>query len=220
MCGRYGRRGSKQKVAEAFQVNGGLDEADFEETFDAAPGSIQPVIRMGDEGRMLEKMRWGFKLADRLLFNTRSENALESKFWKDRVKRRCIVPVSMYFEWADEAPKPKPKFEITVPGREYFGLAGIYSQWKNPKTDQWEPTFSAFTSEPNALIETIHFRQPVILAPRDYEEWLEPSERFPAHLLRMVPEEQMQMIQIASQVLSERPSRTKSSEPVMQGLFD
>jgi putative SOS response-associated peptidase YedK len=208
MCGRYGRRGSKQKVAEAFHVRHGLDETDFDETFDAAPGSIQPVVRMGDEGRTLENMRWGFKLADCLLFNTRSEGALTSKFWKDRVKQRCIVPASMYFEWPDGAPKPKPKFEITVPGAEYFGIAAVYGPWKNPKTDNWETAFSAFTSEPNSLIQKIHFRQPVILEPRDYQEWLDPSERFPSHLLRVVPEDRMRMIQIASAL---PPYHTKTS---------
>jgi putative SOS response-associated peptidase YedK len=47
MCGRYGRRGDKQKIAKAFKVKGGLEEADFEEEDDCAPGSIQPVVRTG-----------------------------------------------------------------------------------------------------------------------------------------------------------------------------
>ena len=42
MCGRYGRRGDKQNIAEAFHVKGGLDEVDFGEECDCAP--IQPVV--------------------------------------------------------------------------------------------------------------------------------------------------------------------------------
>ena len=220
MCGRYGRRGNKQKIAEAFQVTGGLEETDFEETFDAAPGSVQPVVRMGGEGRTLEDMRWGFKLADRLLFNTRSEAVADAKFWRDRVKQRCIVPASMYFEWPDGAPKPKPKFEITTPGREYFGMAGVYGSWRNPKTGQWESTFSTFTSEPNSLIQKIHFRQPVILKPRDYQEWLEPSERFPSHLLRILPQEEMHMVQIASEADIPCAKQSRSTEPLLGSLFE
>ncbi len=56
-----------------------------------------------------------------------------------------------------------------MPGREHFGIAGVWAPWKNPKTDQWEKTFSTFTSEPNALIEKIHIRQPVILEPNEFE---------------------------------------------------
>jgi hypothetical protein len=48
MCGRYGRRGDKQKIAEAFNVKGGLDEVDFGEDLDCAP--IQPVVWMNEEG--------------------------------------------------------------------------------------------------------------------------------------------------------------------------
>jgi putative SOS response-associated peptidase YedK len=85
---------------------------------------------------------------------------------------------------------------VVVPGRDYFGIAAVWAPWKNPKTDQWEKTFSTFTSEPNALIEKIHIRQPIILSPSEYEEWLAPTERPPVHLLRVLPDEQMSMARI------------------------
>ena len=44
MCGRYGRRGDQQKIAEVFHIKGSLEEVDFEETFDAPPASEQPVV--------------------------------------------------------------------------------------------------------------------------------------------------------------------------------
>jgi putative SOS response-associated peptidase YedK len=37
----------------------------------------------------------------------------------------------------------------------------------------------------------IHTRQPAILEPREYEEWLTPTERPPLHLLRVLPSEEM-----------------------------
>jgi len=37
------------------------------------------------------------------------------------------------------------------------------SPWKNPKTDQWEDTFSVFTTDPNPNMQPIHDRQPVVL---------------------------------------------------------
>jgi len=108
MCGRYGRRGDKQKIAEAFQFRTSLEEVDFDETFDAAPGSVQPVVMMNDEGmRDLSLIRWGFKLPDRLLFNVRSEGITTAKFCKDKFRdHRCIVPASSYFEWQNCDTKP------------------------------------------------------------------------------------------------------------------
>lgn len=49
------------------------------------------------------------------------------------------MPADAIFEW-QRAPKgaKKPKYEIIVPGRESFGMAGVWKLWKNPKTDYSE----------------------------------------------------------------------------------
>ena len=83
----------------------------------------------------------------------------------------------------------KLKFEFTVRGRRPFGMAGLWSPWKNPKTDAWEPTFAILTGEANAVMQPVHDRQPTILEPRDYEEYLSGSDRPPTHLLRLLSEE-------------------------------
>jgi putative SOS response-associated peptidase YedK len=209
MCGRYGRRGDKQKMAEAFHANVGLDE--LYESEDCAPGSIQPVVRVNEDGeREFTSMRWGFKLSDRHLFNTRSEGVESANFWKQMfAKNRCIIPASSYFEWPDVL-GPKPKCEVTLPGQEFLGIAGVWSPWQNLKTGQWEKTFSAFTSEPNVLIKTIHDRQPVILERREFAEWLSEAPRPPIHLLRIMPEERMSM------KIVEAPS---PAGPIQAGLF-
>jgi len=221
MCGRYERRGDKQAIAEAFHVTNSFEGVDFGETYDAAPGSEQPVVYSNEAGeRSLAIMRWGFKLPDRLLFNARSEGVTEAKFWKDKfAEHRCIVPTSSYFEWQDCGKnQPKPKYQIKILGREYFGIAAVWALWKNPKTDKWEKTFSTFTSEPNALIEKIHIRQPIILEAKDFDEWLAPSERPPVHLLRVMSEEEMNMTLLAPPPPPEPKSKVK--EPAMKGLFD
>jgi putative SOS response-associated peptidase YedK len=198
MCGRYGGRGDKQRIAEAFHVHAGLpdpnsDDPAFAETFDAAPGSLQPVVFAAHGPRELSLMRWGFKLPGRFLFNTRSEGVASAAFWRDKFAARCLVPASSYFEWQDCNTKPKPKFEIEIPGRKYFAIAALWAHWQDPKTGAWEPTFSTFTSAPNPLLAKIHSRQPVLLEPRDYDEWLAPSPRPPLRLLRVTPEAEMRV---------------------------
>jgi len=190
MCGRYRRKSDKQRIADAFAVSAGLEELDLTPEDDVAPGSIQPVVAINQDGeRQIELMRWGFKLPDRLLFNARSEGIESSKFWKDSFEeRRCIVPADATFEWqqADKA-KKKPKYEIAILGQEPFGMAGVWKLWKNPKTDQWERTFAVITGESNELVQPIHDRMTRFLQPRDYEEYLAPAERPPIHLLRILP---------------------------------
>jgi len=196
MCGRYRRRSDKQRIAEAFSVGLGLEELYLEPEDDIAPGSVQPVILVNTDGeRQIELMRWGFKLPDRLLFNARSEGIATAKFWKDSFQqRRCIVPADAIFEWqqADKSRK-KPSYEVVIPGREPFGMAGVWKLWKNPRTDQWERTFAVLTGEPNELMQPIHPRMTTILEPRDYAEYLAAASRPPIHLLRTLPAEEMRI---------------------------
>src|SRR5258708_16900459 len=194
MCGRYRRKSDKQRIADAFEVTTGLDEFDLSPEDDIAPGSIQPVVSINQNGeRQLELMRWRFKLPDRLLFNARSEGIETSKFWKDAfLKGRVIVPADAIFEWK-EMPKgqKKPKYEFTLAGQEPFGMAGLWKLWKNPRTDQWERTFAVIPGDPNEVMEPIHGRMTTILEPHDYAEYLTIGERLPVHLLRILPYDEM-----------------------------
>jgi putative SOS response-associated peptidase YedK len=194
MCGRYRRKSDKQHIADTFGVNNGMEELDISPDEDVAPGSIQPVVSINENGeRQLELMRWGFKLPDRLLFNARSEGIETSKFWKDAfLKGRVIVPADAIFEWK-EMPKGqnKPKYQFRLAEREPFGMAGVWKLWKNPKIDQWERTFAVITGEPNKLMQPIHNRMTTFLEPRDYAEYLAASERPPLHLLRILPAGEM-----------------------------
>jgi putative SOS response-associated peptidase YedK len=196
MCGRYKRKSDKQKVAKAFEVTAGTEETDFAPGDDLRPQSMQPVIYLDDDSeRRIEMMRWGFKLPDRLLFNARSEGIAQVNFWKDAfLTGRAIAPGDAIFEWK-EMPKgqTKPKYEITIPGQEPFGMAAVWKLWKNPKIDQWERTFAILTGDPNELVAPIHPRMTTFVEPRDYEEYLTPTERPPVHLLRILPAAKMQV---------------------------
>ena len=192
MCGRYNRRSDKQRIAEAFQVRTNLDDLNFAQEDDVSPGTMQPVVLMNQEGdRDIQMMYWGFNFPQRFTFNTRSDGVLKSGLWRSSFEqRRCIVPADAFFEWKRLYKKNNPKYEITVPGREPFGFAGIWSRWQNKNGDIL-PTMSIITSEPNEVMAAIHDRQPVILEPRDYVEWLTTGERPPVHLLRIVPADEM-----------------------------
>ena len=70
-------------------------------------------------------------------------------------------------------------------------MAAVWKLWKNPKTEHWERTLAVLTGEPNELMAPIHDRMTTFLEPRDYEEYLAPTDRPPIHLLRILPAEKM-----------------------------
>ncbi len=193
MCGRYRRRSDKQRIAEAFEVGKGLEDLYLEAEDEIAPGSMQPVVMEHADGtRQMEMMRWGFKLPDRFLFNARSEGVATSRFWKESFRqRRCLVPADSFYEWQKVKTGKKPKFEFEIVDHHPFGMAGLWAPWKNPKTQEWENTFAILTGEANAVMRPIHDREPVIIEPRDYGEYLAPQDGLPVHLLRILPEEEL-----------------------------
>jgi putative SOS response-associated peptidase YedK len=44
--------------------------------------------------------------------------------------------------------------------------------WKDPANDQWVPTCTIITGEPNEFVREIHTRTPVILPEEHHEAWL------------------------------------------------
>ena len=63
MCGRYGRRADKQRIAEWMQTHNTdvFDDSYLAPSYNVAPQSFQPVVRLDSETgeRELTVMRWG-----------------------------------------------------------------------------------------------------------------------------------------------------------------
>jgi len=80
-----------------------------------------------------------------------------------------------------------------------FGLAGLWENWKNSNTGEWERTFAIITAPSNELVAQIHNRMPAILERRSYDRWLS-TEPDPHDLLITYPSEPMTMWPISTRV--------------------
>jgi putative SOS response-associated peptidase YedK len=122
------------------------------------------------------------------------------------------VPADSFFEWQKTEKGQKPKFEFTILGSKPFGMAVLWAPWKNPKTNQWEETFAIVTVEANETMTPVHDRQRAILAPRDYQEYLENAQRLPIHLLRLFPDDEMMAEEIDQQPISNKQANLFGSQ--------
>ncbi len=52
-------------------------------------------------------------------------------------------------------------------------MAGLWDAWD--KGDSPLESFTILTTEPNELVSKAHQRMPVILAPEDFDTWLDPT---------------------------------------------
>jgi putative SOS response-associated peptidase YedK len=114
--------------------------------------------------------------------------------------RRCIVPVDGFFEWrAIKGARAKQPYAIAMKNGSPFGLAGLWENWKNPRTGEWERTFAIITVPSNELVSQIHDRMPAILHRSNYDHWLS-LELDPHDLLISYPSEMMTMWAISTRV--------------------
>lgn len=113
--------------------------------------------------------------------NARIETIHEKPAYRTSVNNRCLVLADGFFEWQwlDPRGKRKQKYLLSLPLREPFALAGLWSEWVNKATGELLTTYTILTTEANELLSTIHNskkRMPLVLAPAPGKAWLKGGE--------------------------------------------
>jgi putative SOS response-associated peptidase YedK len=178
VCGRYVRKSTRREIAHWFDAE---DTAEWGASYNVAPQTFQPVVRLNREGqREIALLRWGLipywaknpKIGLSTI-NAKAETVATAPAFRDAfARRRCLVPADAFYEWQKLDPKHKQPFAIALASREPYGFAGLWERWKDPDTKQWLETFSIITTDPNELVEPLHNRMPVIIERKDYARWL------------------------------------------------
>ncbi len=214
MCGRYGRRSDKQLIAEWFHTRNTdvFDESTYAPSYNVAPMTFQPVVRLDRETgeREIAYMRWGlvpFWSKDAKpsfsTVNAKAETIMTIATYREAIKsRRCLVPADFFYEWQKIDAKKKQPYAIGMKDGTMFAFAGLWERWKDKASGNALETFTVITTDPNELMEKIHTRMPVILQPKDYDRWLQPGDpqRPPVDLLRPFPAELMKAWKVGKDV--------------------
>jgi putative SOS response-associated peptidase YedK len=233
MCGRYGRRGDKQRIAEWMQTHDvnvfdEFDETNLAPSFNVAPQSFQPVVRLnGETGeRELTVMRWGLVpywskdgKASFSTINAKSETVATSPAFREAWKtRRCLVPADWFYEWQKLDEKTKQPYAIALKNDEMFAFAGLWETWKDKTTGQKLRTYTILTTDPNELIEPIHNRMPLVIPPKDYERWMASTDpaHLPVDLLRPYPAAEMKAWKVGKAVGNTRNNDASLIEPLKE----
>jgi putative SOS response-associated peptidase YedK len=187
MCGRVTVQTSAVELAREFaltSVRAGLDRP----RYNLAPTQLMPVV-INDGQRVLDAYRWGLipswakeAAIGNKLINARCETVSEKPSFRSAFKRRrCLVLVDGWYEWK-QTTKPKTPFFFHRKDRKPLALAGLWEEWTAPDTGELVRSCALITTGPNALMEPIHDRMPVILPPGAQELWLRPDALEPSVL--------------------------------------
>ena len=178
MCGRYELNDTPARLGSRYRIEPG--DLDFAQNVDVRPTETNPVILLRDGRRIASMRKWGIvpfwakdPKAMSTPFNARSEEAHAKPMFRGPFKsKRCLVPATAFFEWQTvPGQKKKQKIRIARADGDLITLAGLYDYWR--RGDDVLETFTILTTAPNATMEPIHDRMPVILGPDDEDEWLD-----------------------------------------------
>jgi putative SOS response-associated peptidase YedK len=188
MCGRITLTRSALEVADYFALLCAEEEPaklagrTLEKRFNISPGQEIPVVRLSERGeRTLDWRRWGLVPAwsktanpSASLFNARSETAATKPSFRSAFRsRRCLVPASGFYEWTPRGSGHQP-FYFEPVGEKLLALAGLYESWRGEGGEVID-SCTLLTTEASPDLDGIHHRMPVLLAPKQFSDWLDPA---------------------------------------------
>ena len=187
MCGRYALYAENEDLIDAFSVVSDARTPVIEHRYNIAPTQQVPVVMCaGGERqpgvRRLRMVRWGlvppqWSTPDQRrapLINARAEGiATQPLFRRPFAASRCLIPANGFFEWRRTGALRQPYF-MCHPAGAPLAFAAIHARWQR---DGSAPIASCaiITVAANAQLRPLHDRMPAILAPHEWDRWLDPA---------------------------------------------
>lgn len=220
MCGRLASIVPKEAMARMFSADP-ANNLPIVPNYNVCPTNQVAVVTAGAGLRRLRAMRWGFVPSwyesptdGPLLINARAETiAAKPAFRAACRERRCLVPVSGFFEWdRRKGEQPLPWYVTRTDGTPLV-LAGIWQDWERADSPPVS-SCAIVTCAANADMAPIHDRLPVVLAPRDWPLWLGEAGHGAAALMQPAPVGDLRLQRVGVSVNSNRASGPELIEPL------
>ena len=194
MCGRIVLTTSQLNNLNRFLAQWGTTQHDDVPRYNVPPTTDIWVVRRSPEAnnRELLQMRWGLipswtkdPKKSPLNNNARAETVAEKPSFRSAYKsRRCIIPVTGFYEWKTEG-KHKQPYYFHRPDGQDLAFAGLWESWNNIES------CTIITCDANVVMAPVHHRMPVILGDNDHSEWLDPAATDVSGLMTPCPADEV-----------------------------
>ncbi len=185
MCGRFASTTPPDQLAAYFGAEAPAEASDeqYSPDYNVAPTRDVPVVRIREDARHLDFLRWGLvprwakdlRIGSKMI-NARAETVATKNAYRSAFKRRrCIVSADGFYEWKRLDPKTKQPMYIHRSDGDPLAFAGLFERWTDAENLREIHTCTIITTTPNATMEPIHDRMPVLLPPASWDAWLDPS---------------------------------------------
>jgi len=240
MCGRFVSTSAPDRIAAYFGAQlptpVQVEADDLGQNYNVAPThDIYAVVGARDGGNRVAAFHWGLipswakdrKIASRMI-NARSETLAEKPAFRSLVRsKRCIVPMDGFYEWkpgveggpvnAKGKLLKQPVFVRRVDGAP-LAVAGLWTAWKDPDdaTGRFLHSATVITTAANDLMSSVHDRMPVLVAPEQWERWLDPGNddvESLAPIFAAGDDEPLELFEVSTDVNNVRNNRPDLVEP-------
>jgi putative SOS response-associated peptidase YedK len=148
---------------------------DLHEQVSAAAANLgSSLVRKSDPGvvvttgREVVIMRWGFHRSFNAAVNNARSDKLAGGMWAEAFRaRRCVIPMTLFYEWGPGSGGRKQAYEFGAPADYFLWVAGIWEE--HPEFGR---CYSMVTTAASALMAPIHDRMPAVLLPAEAPEYL------------------------------------------------
>ncbi|MEB2846645.1 SOS response-associated peptidase [Endobacterium cereale] len=148
--------------------------------YNIAPTQDVLMVHADPDGRQVAETarwwlvpHWAKEMPRAAMFNARIERIGISPAFRDAFKsRRCLIPADGFYEWTVNADDGrKDPWLIHMPESAPFSFAGLWAH-----NDKLGITSCTIITMPAAAPMTrLHDRQPALLDPAVFSEWLDPA---------------------------------------------
>ncbi|MFT7219019.1 MAG: putative SOS response-associated peptidase YedK [Candidatus Azotimanducaceae bacterium] len=150
--------------------------------YNIAPTQQIPVLRYADGNEWnLSLMRWWLvpswspgPSTKYSMFNAKAETLSTSRAYREPYQsRRCIVPISGYYEWRSSGTQKLPYYiePAVAPG---FALAGLWERWQGVAQGEQQVIESCtiVTTAATQAMSSVHHRMPVHFTDEQARQWV------------------------------------------------
>jgi len=178
VCGRFAYFVPTEQLVCEYQLR---SAPEFAAHYNVAPSQSVVAIRQSPEGdRQASLLRWGLvphwakdpSIGSRMI-NARAETLAQKPAFRQAFKRRrCIIPVSGFYEWGPSRAGKWPYF-VSAKDSPLLSLAGLWEQWSGG--GEFLESCTVVTVAASPQLEKVHERMPLCLPESAYRDWLDPQ---------------------------------------------
>jgi putative SOS response-associated peptidase YedK len=182
MCGRFTQTYTWEQLVGLYRLT--MPPVNTQPSYNVCPTDpIDIILPVEDGSRGFARARWGLvpywwsKPLKQLpaTFNARSDGVATKPMFRDAFKkRRCVVPMSGFYEWRQMEDGKQPFFISSADGG-VLSCAGLWDNWKDREKGETVRSATLIVTEANPFMSQIHDRMPVFLSPDKLGQWLDGS---------------------------------------------